>query len=200
MNLYHLLQQRATMEKPIKIGVIGAGTFSSSFLAQARLTPGMQIVGIAELDLEKARQACLNAGWTNESIGFGSSTNIINDGVSRGKLLLTEYADQLIKADLDVIIESTGVVEAGTHHAWQALDAGKHVVMVSIEADALLGYVLQQRAGERGLVYSMAYGDQPAVICEMSDWARTIGVEIVCINIIGCSPAYTLEQHQTSYK
>jgi predicted homoserine dehydrogenase-like protein len=86
----------------------------------------------------------------------------------------------LIKADLDVIVEATGVTEAGTYHAWTALEAGKHVVMANVETDVLVGPILKKKADEKGLVYSMAYGDQPGIICEMVDWARTIGLEVVC--------------------
>ena len=180
MSLYHLLQQRAKSGKPIRIGVIGAGTFGTAFIAQARTIPGMQLVGIAELDLEKARQACLKTGWPEEAIHFGDSVAAINDGARRGRITLTGDAKQLIQAELDVIIEITGVVEAGTWHAWGALEAGKHVIMVNVEADALLGKALRKKAEEKGLVYSMAYGDQPAVICELIDWARTCGFEVVC--------------------
>ena len=180
MSLYHLLQQRAEDGRPVRIGIIGAGTFGTAFIAQVRTIPGMQLVGIAELDLEKAREACLKTGWPEEAIHFGDSVAAINDGARRGRITLTGDAKQLIQAELEVIIEITGVVEAGTWHAWSALEAGKHVIMVNVEADALLGKALRKKADEKGLVYSMAYGDQPAVICELVDWARTAGFEVVC--------------------
>jgi predicted homoserine dehydrogenase-like protein len=180
MGLYNLLQQRKAIKKPIRIGVIGAGTFSSGFLAQARVTPGMQIAGIAELDLDKAKKVCIKAGWPAEAIAFGDSSSAINDGAAGGKVVLTGSSDQLIQANLEVIIEATGVTEAGTRHAWNALEAGKHVVMVNVETDALLGLALKQKASAKGVIYSMAYGDQPAIICELIDWARTIGAEVVC--------------------
>ena len=180
MNLHSLLQKRADAGKPVRIGVIGAGKFATMFLAQARLTPGMHVVGIAELDPEKARQACLRTGWPEEVISFGNSTVAINDGARGEKTVLTDDANQLIQADLDVILEITGVPEAGAHHAWSALESGKHVVMVNVEADALLGQFLKKKADEMGLVYSMAYGDQPALISEQIDWARAVGLEVVC--------------------
>ncbi len=180
MSLYKSLQQREAANRPIRIGVIGAGTFGSMFLAQARRTPGLKLVGIAELDLAKATQTCQEIGWSKEAIGYENSAGAINDSANKGKIILTDNSEELIKADLDVIVESTGVVEAGTYHAWTAIEYGKHIVMVNIEADALLGPVLNKRAREKGLVYSMAYGDQPAIIDEMIDWARTIGVEVVC--------------------
>lgn len=180
MNLHSFLQQRAANGNPIRIGIIGAGKFGTMFLAQARLTPGMQLVGIAELDLEKARQSCLKTGWTEDALTFGDSTAAINEGARRGKTVLTGDANQLIQADLDAILEITGVPEAATYHAWTALEAGKHVIMVTVEADALLGKALKEQATKNGLVYSLAYGDQPALICEQIDWARTAGLEVVC--------------------
>ena len=92
---------------------------------------------------------------------MGDSASSINDGAARGKVMVTENADHLLHADLDVIIEATGVTEAGTYHAWTALEAGKHVIMANVETDVLVGPLLKKKADEKGLVYSMAYGDQP---------------------------------------
>ncbi|MEJ2047320.1 MAG: flagellar biosynthesis protein FlgA [Dehalococcoidia bacterium] len=197
MNIYQLLQRKAATGRPRRIGVIGAGKFSTMFLAQVRLTPGIQLVGIAELKPEKSRQACLRVGFPEDSLSFASSAAAINDGARRGKTTLTDDPDQLIQADLDIILEITGVPEAGTYHAWQALEADKHVIMVNVEADALLGPVLKKKADEKGLVYSLAYGDQPALICELVDWARAIGVEVVCA---GKGTRYQPEYHYSTPK
>ena len=195
MGLYTLLQQREAINKPIRIGVIGAGTFSSAFITQARITPGMQLVGIAELDLAKAKQVCIKAGWPEEAIAFGDSSSVINDGAAGGKVMLTGNSDELLQAELDVIIEATGVTEVGTHHAWTAMETGKHVVMVNVETEALLGLALKKKASEKGVVCSLAYGDQPAIICELIDWARTIGAEIVCA---GKGTRYQPEYHYST--
>ena len=53
---------------------------------------------------------------------------------------------------MDVIIEATGVTEVGTHHAWTAMETGKHVVMVNVETKALLGLALKKKASEKGVV------------------------------------------------
>ncbi len=180
MNLHTLLQQRVRHNNPVKVGIIGAGKFSTMFISQARFTPGMQIVGIAELDPEKARQACLKTGWPEDILSFENSTDAINDAAGMKKTAITQEALALIAAELDVIVEITGVPEAGAVHAWKALDADKHVVMVNVEADCLLGPILRQKADAVGRVYSMAYGDQPAIIAEQIDWARAVGLEVVC--------------------
>ena len=192
MNLYTLLKRRAADGNPIKIGVIGAGKFSSMFLSQARLTPGMQVACIAELDRDKAVNACVKTGWPKEILKTAQSTGAINDAAAEGKVAITEDSGALIAADLDVVIELTGNPEAGARHAYKSLEAGKHVVMVNVEADCLLGPVLRKKADDAGLVYSMAYGDQPALIAELLDWANAIGLEVVCA---GKGTRYQPEYH-----
>jgi len=94
---------------------------------------------------------------------------------------LTDDSEKLIQADLDVIIEVTGTVDAAARHAWSAFEHGKHVVIVSTEADALIGVALQKKAQEKGVVYSFGYGDEPSELCELVDWARTSGFEVACV-------------------
>jgi len=195
MSLYSLLQQRDNDNDPVRVGVIGAGKFSTMFISQARLTPGMKIVGIADLDVEKARQACLRTAWPEECLRVTQTTSGINDAARAGSTALTDDALALIDADLDVVVEITGVPEAGTLHAWTALETGKHVVMVNVETDCLLGPVLRQKADGVGCVYSMAYGDQPALIAEQIDWGRAVGLEIVCA---GKGTRYQPEYHYST--
>jgi predicted homoserine dehydrogenase-like protein len=80
MSLYGLLQQRQSANKPIRIGMIGAGTFSPAFLNQARITAGLRVVCVADLDVEKARRACLGVGFQPEEIGVGNSPSSITTG------------------------------------------------------------------------------------------------------------------------
>lgn len=180
MSLFELLKRREAEGRPVRVGVIGAGTFSTAYLNQAWRTPGVQLACVADLDPQKGRDACLAAGWPDSALAGAGSPGTVNDAVAAGKVAITNDADNLLQADLDVVLECTGLCEPGAYHAWTALDNGKHVVMVNVEADALLGPVLQRKAARQGLVYSMAYGDQPAIISDMIDWARTAGFEVVC--------------------
>jgi predicted homoserine dehydrogenase-like protein len=180
MSLYGELLKRESQNRPVKIGVIGAGIFSSAFLNQARTTPGMRVVCVADLNTERAQKACAGAGWSDAEIQQCSSGAAVNDWAGKGGIAVTENSDNLIDADLDVILEATGVTEAGTYHAIKAIDAGKNIIMGNVETDVLVGHLLKKKADEKGVVYSLAYGDQPGIICEMIDWARTIGLEVVC--------------------
>ena len=192
MNFYSMLQKRAQENNPVKVGVIGAGKFSSMFLSQARLTPGMQVTGIAELDPQRAKQSLLRTGWEDNASVYADKSDDINDAARAGKVAITNDSMQLIQADCDVIMEITGNPEVGTMHAANAIKMGKHVVMVNVEADCLLGPALSRMAQRQGVVYTMAYGDQPALIAEQLDWAKTVGFEVVCT---GKGTRYQPEYH-----
>jgi len=190
-----MLNQRAADNRPVRIGVIGAGKFASMFLSQARLTTGLQMVGIADIDPRKARQACLKTGWSDDRLKFVEKTGAINDLARTNHTAITSDAAALIEADLDVVLEITGVPEAGTRHAVKAIECRKHIIMVNVETDCLLGPILRHKADTAGCVYSMAYGDQPALIAEQVDWARTIGFDVVCA---GKGTRYQPEYHYST--
>ncbi|MCI0420324.1 MAG: SAF domain-containing protein, partial [Acidobacteria bacterium] len=179
MNLHTLLQERVAKGNPVRIGLIGAGKFGAMVLAQARLTEGFRIVGVADLAVDRGRNALKRSGWPDGSVRLARSSSEINDAASSGRVGFTDDASQLVQAELEVIIECTGNAEAGVQHAIWAIEAQRHVVMVTVEADALVGPLLREQADRAGVVYSMAYGDQPALISEMVDWARTCGFEVV---------------------
>jgi predicted homoserine dehydrogenase-like protein len=178
MNLFSMLQQRT--DNPIKVGVIGAGKFSSMFLSQAARTPGMHVVGISELDPDKAKKTCKLVGWDHDSTVFADKADDINDAAAKGKTAITGDSMELINSEAEVLLEITGSPEAGAEHAMAAINNGKHIIMPNVETDCLVGWALSKMAKKAGVCYSMAYGDQPALIMEQIDWARTVGFEVVC--------------------
>jgi predicted homoserine dehydrogenase-like protein len=176
MNLHTLLAQRTEASGPIKVGLIGAGKFASMFLTQALHLPGIHVVGIADLAAERARSALARTGWPQERYAAAS----VEEALKTGGTHVTASADKLIGSPgIEVIVEVTGNPIAGAYHAMRSIDAGCHVIMVNVEADCLLGPVLAERARRAGVVYTMAYGDQPALICELVDWCRTVGFDVV---------------------
>ncbi len=176
MNLSTKLAARAAEGKPVRVGLIGAGKFGSMILAQAKHIPGYHIVGIADLDTNKARESCKRAHWEDDRITATS----LDDAYQNGTSFITDDAASLFAFDgIECVIEATGHPIAGIRHALAAIEAGKHVVMVNVEADVLCGAHIAAKAREKGVVYSMAYGDQPAAICELVDWVRSSGFELV---------------------
>ena len=176
MNLHRLLQERHAQGRPLRIALIGAGKFGSMFLSQLRVTPGMHLVAVADPAPDRARAALAGTGWPSERI----DANTCSDALARGSTCVTDDAHGVIAAgETEIVIDATGSPAAGIAHALACFRHGKHIVMVNVEADALAGPLLARRAAQAGVVYSLAYGDQPALICEMVDWARTAGFEVV---------------------
>ena len=175
MNLHRLLQEREAAGAPVRIALIGAGKFGSMFLSQAPRTPGLHVAGIADLSPARVAASLLRVGWP-EAVFEAKS---LGEAIQRRTTFITDDALSLIAADgIDVVIDATGSPIAGIRHVLACCEHRKHVVMVNVEADALAGPLLARRAAQAGVVYSLAYGDQPALICELVDWARTAGFEV----------------------
>lgn len=181
MSVHRLLREREDARNPIRVGMIGAGRYGAMYLAQTRFTPGVEIVALADLDPARARANLLKAGWNDDALVAAATSSDINDAWSRGRVSITEDAAALAAAELDVVVESTGTVDAAARHAWTAMEHGKHVVMVSTEADCHVGLALQRKAEQEGVIYSFGYGDEPAELAEIIDWARCSGFEVACI-------------------
>ena len=176
-QLLELLAARGASGRPLRAGLIGAGKFGTMFLSQVRRVPGLHVLGIADLSPERAVGALTRAGWPREQFAAASFADALRSGTTH----ITEDGEALIKADeLEVLVEATGVCGIGVNHALKAFEQGVHVVMVNVEADALAGPLLAERAAAAGTVYSLAYGDQPALICEQVEWARASGFEVIC--------------------
>ena len=179
MYIYNELVRR--VDQPVQVGLIGAGKFGSMFLSQVPTTDGLEVKAIADLDPERAREACRSVGWTKDLIKqtkFFDSTQAMIDNCG-----------------LDVLVEATGNPNAGIAHAKMAIANQTHIVMVNVEADVLAGGILAKEAKEAGIVYSMAYGDQPALTIELVEWARATGFDVVAA---GKGTKYMPEYHYST--
>lgn len=176
MNLYAKLRDREAQGKPLRVGLVGAGKFGAMYLAQVPRTPGLHLAGIADLSPANAKTNLQRVGWNAERYAAAS----LDAALSSGLTYVGEDWQALIAHPLvDIIVEATGNPIAAVEHALAAFRHGKHVVMVTVEADAMCGPLLARRAREAGVVYSLAYGDQPALICDLVDWARASGFNVV---------------------
>ena len=176
MNLYAKLLKRQAEGRPVRIGLIGAGKFGSMYLAQVPNTPGVHLVGIADLSPVNAKANLARVGWKAEQSGAAS----FEDAIAKGNTFVTDNWEALVSnPQIEIIVECTGNPVAAVDHILAALKHGKHVVNVTVEADAFCGPLLAQKAAAAGVVYSLAYGDQPALICDLVDWARAAGFSVV---------------------
>ena len=176
MNLAAKLAERAAKGRPLRVGLVGAGKFGSMYLAQVPKTTGVHLVGIADLMPSTARANLERVGWPSERYAAPSLAAAFESGATH---VGDDWQALIADPNIDIIVEATGNPIAAVDHALAAFAHGKHVVMVTVEADAFCGPLLARRAQEAGVVYSLAYGDQPALICDLVDWARTAGFEVV---------------------
>ena len=176
MNLHHKLQQRAAQGRPIRVGLIGAGKFGSMYLAQVPRTPGIHMVGIADLSPEAACRNLERVGWQAQRVQATSLDAALRDGNTH---VGDDWQALVRHPAIDVVVECTGNPVAAVDHCLEAFAQRKHVVNVTVEADAFCGPLLARRALQAGVLYSLAYGDQPALICDLVDWARTCGFPVV---------------------
>jgi predicted homoserine dehydrogenase-like protein len=176
VGLYAKLCERAAQRKPLSVGLIGAGKFGAMYLAQAPKTPGVHIAAIADLSPEAARLNLGRVGWKPEQYGAASIDAALATGATH---VSDDWTALLRHPRIEIVVECTGDPIAAVEHCLAAFDEHKHVVNVTVEADALCGPLLARRAAQAGVAYSLAYGDQPALICDLVDWARTAGFAVV---------------------
>jgi predicted homoserine dehydrogenase-like protein len=150
-----LSSELAARDRPLRAGIVGAGKFASMFARQAARVPGLEVAWVADLDLARAR-----------------ATGAVEAGTDALALIASRTAD--------VVVEATGSPIAGVRHALAAIEHGQHVVMVTVEGDVVAGPDLARRAADAGVVYTLAWGDQPALICDLVDWARISGFAVAC--------------------
>ena len=176
MSLHRQLQQRTAEGRPIRIGLIGAGKFGSMYLSQIPRTPGVHLVGIADLSPEAACRNLARVGWAPQRVQAASLEAALRDGNTH---VGDDWRALVSHPAIDIVVECTGHPIAAVDHCLEAFAHGKHVVNVTVEADAFCGPLLARRAAEAGVLYSLAFGDQPALICDLVDWARTCGFPVV---------------------
>ena len=164
---------------PIRVAIIGCGRFGSMMVSQIKRASGMEVAVACDLDAGRAAATLGQAGYDADGYVEASTLGEANDAIEDGKPVVTQDTALAIGTEVDVVVEATGNPDAGARHAFESIMAGKHVVLVTVETDVVVGPLLKRMADSAGVVYSLAYGDQPAVIEDLYDWATSLGFEVV---------------------
>lgn len=176
--LSQLLAER--VDDPIRVGIIGTGKFGGGLLAQLSQMKGMVPAVIADIEPERALNVLAASGVDKSDVRIVESAAAICDTVREGKTAIVPDGLLLTQCeDVEVVVEATGVPEVGARMAYEAINNGKHVVMVNVEADVTVGAQLRRLADSAGVVYTLVDGDQPGCTMNMIDWARALGFEVV---------------------
>ena len=176
MSLHAGLQKRAAEGRPLRVGLIGAGKFGAMYLAQVPKTPGVHLAAIADLSPANAIVNLQRVGWAPERFAASSLDDALRHGTTH---VGDDWQALLRHPAIDIVVECTGNPIAAVEHCLEAFRQRKNVVNVTVEADAFCGPLLARKAAETGVVYSLAFGDQPALICDLVDWARAAGFGVV---------------------
>ena len=177
--LYDRLEKLQADDQPIQVGIIGAGTFGTQIITRICQMQGMRIAASADLIMERGAAALQTGGVPQDAITVCDTPASINDAMRQRQFAVTDDPAAIIGSDVDVVVEATGNAEAGAQHGFDAIAASKHLVMVTIEADVVVGATLRQLADQAGTIYSLAYGDEPALAIELYEWARTLGFRVI---------------------
>ena len=171
-----LIKRQKELGRPVRIGLAGVGQMGSGLAAQIGRIPGMELVACADIDQKRAENALRLAGMTSIGHDIEASTSISN-----GHGGIVSNAKDLAELPIDIVFEATGVPWVGAEVASSCIEAGKHILMLNVETDITIGLYLAQQANEKGIVYSVANGDEPVACKELYDFSVDIGFEVVCI-------------------
>ena len=183
MNLAADLEQRQLEQRPIHVGVVGVGQMGAGLIAQISQMRGMDVVAAADIDLPRAEAAFRAIGIADDDIVVlptNATPQHASAAILTGKRVVTANASLIPEiAALEAVVEATGMPSIGAHIAYRTILAKRHIVMLNVETDATIGYLLKRMADAANVVYTTASGDEPAAIMELYDFAQTLGFTVI---------------------
>lgn len=179
MNLTELFRKFGSKEVA-RAAIIGGGAYATAIVTQSTANKNLDVVAVGDLSVDVAKKAFLRAGVPEDRIAACSTLAEARLAALRGDYVVTGNPEILFSMDIDVVAEATGEPEVGAKHAILALENEKHIVMVNKETDSVIGPYLHMLFAENDLVYTPVDGDQPAQLMQLVDWARMVGLRIIC--------------------
>lgn len=175
----------APRQQVVRAGVIGTGHYATAIVCQAQSIPRLDVSVVADVDVEKGRQAYRRAGIAEDRVVTCGSRAAALQALQRGAKVVLEDAELMMRLPIALVAEATGQPEAGARHAAAAIHHGKHVAMVNKETDVSVGPILKHRADRAGVVYTAVDGDQHGLLIGLVDWARTLGLQVIAAGKAG---------------
>ncbi|MEM9048336.1 MAG: homoserine dehydrogenase [Pseudomonadota bacterium] len=181
IGLAKALQDRAGAENPVRIGLVGAGEMGTDIVTRAAMMDGITVAAISDLDIARAHRAVEIAhGEPGHSVET-SGVSALERHVEVGRTAVAgDVADILEAGLIDVVVDATGVPAVGAEIGLAAMERGKHLVMMNVEADVTIGAYLRAEAARLGVVYTLGAGDEPSACMELIEFASAMGHSIVC--------------------
>lgn len=173
------LKDRADAGRPIRVGVIGSGEMGTDLVTQGALMRGIEICAIATRRPHTARQAVVIAYGDDDHAAEADTPGKVGAAIEAGKIAVTSAETLVTTPQIDVVIDATGKPGVAADFDLLAMEHGKHLVMMNVEADVTIGPYLKQQADRLGVVYSVGAGDEPSSCMELIEFATALGYRIV---------------------
>ncbi len=166
--------------RPISVGLIGSGEMGTDIVTQCDQMAGITVAAIAEINIEAAKRALAIAGRAPESFVVSGGKAAFDEALRKGRIAITEDALTLCgNEDIDVVIDATGRPAVGAEIGLVAMENGKHLVMMNVEADVTIGAYLQREAKRLGVVYTLGAGDEPSSCMELINFVQSLGYPVI---------------------
>lgn len=175
------LKERAAAGKPVRIGLIGCGEMGTDIVTQVARMPGLEIGAIAENRPGAGLAAVELAGGYANGAGEAETSSAITGAIEAARVAVSPDAMAVATHPMiDVVIDATGKPGVGAEIGLAAMEAGKHLVMMNVEADVTIGALLRREAERLGVVYSLGAGDEPSACMELIEFVTALGLPVIC--------------------
>jgi Predicted homoserine dehydrogenase len=174
------LLKRAEEGRPVRVGIIGCGEMGTDLVTQIARMKGIEVAVVADRRFVNAEAAIRIAGRDPDSAGRATTIGEMEDLIRSGRTAIVGDAYQLIASEhVDVVVDATGKPMAGAEYGLATINAGKHLVMMNVEADVTIGAYLKSLADKQGVVYTVGAGDEPSSCMELVEFVSALGYDIV---------------------
>ncbi len=173
------LAERHAAGKPVKIGLIGAGQMGVDVIAETKMMQGVTVVAAADIDKNRAKEGYRTGQIQAEIVPAFSAAEADRAVVAGKRVYADDYRIVTDMQTVDVMLESTGVPEVGARAALRSARHGQQLAMMNVETDITVGPILNWYANQKGVLYALAAGDEPAACKELYDFAQSLGFTIV---------------------
>ncbi|MEG0379308.1 MAG: NAD(P)-dependent oxidoreductase, partial [Eubacterium sp.] len=180
INMMYKLQKLEEQGKQINASIVGAGQMGCGMAAQMTVMKGMNPAVVVDVVLDNAKRAYNDSGYVEgKDYEIAETIEEGNRILGEGKFVVTTNNELATKCDIiDCAVDATGVPEVGAKVAIDAINAGKHIVMLNVETDVCIGHILYKLANNAGVIYTGSAGDEPGAVMELFDFATALGFEV----------------------
>lgn len=180
MGLYDALRAREEAGNPIRLALVGAGQMGAGMVSQMERMKGIRAMAVADIILKRVTSAYKEAGVPAEDVVVTAERRVAEEALRKGKRVATTNGVLLTQlSTIEVVVEASGVPEVGAQIAFNSILNRKHIVMLNVETDVTVGYVLKRMADAADVVYTVSAGDEPGATKELYEFAMAMGFRVV---------------------